>query len=103
MSDCSAERTAVVGVRFEQNGPVAWYRAGDVAAEVRSWVVAERDGREAVGQVVVGRGQCLSFPDLPGELPSLRREARADEVPPPPSGGGKRLLDSLPLGNESSQ
>jgi hypothetical protein len=96
MADHSGDPDEVVGVRFERHGAVAWYRAGAVPASVRSWVVAERDGLETVAQVVVGRGQCLSFPGDPRDLPGLLREARAEEVPPPPEGGGKRLLESLP-------
>ena len=86
----------VVGIRFERKGPLVWYRAAGVAAAVRSWVIAERGGIEAVGQVIVGRGQCLEFPGDPGELPRLLTAARPEEVPAPPEGGGKRLLDSLP-------
>ena len=86
----------IVGIRFEPRGALAWYRAGAVPADVQSWVVAERDGLEIVGQVAVGRGQCLGFASDPGALPHLLRAARPEEVPPPPAGGGKRLLDSLP-------
>ena len=96
MTDSSEEVSQVVGVRFDRRGPLAWYRAGDVPADVRSWVVAERDGFETVGQVVVGRGQCLGFPGDPRELPGLIREASVEEAPPPPEGGGKKLLESLP-------
>jgi hypothetical protein len=86
----------VVGVRFTPNGPVVWLLAGDAPAAVRSWVVAEDEDGERVGQVIVGRGQCLGFPDDPAGLPPVLREARADEVPRPYEGAGKRLLDSLP-------
>jgi hypothetical protein len=96
MSSGSPEFTDVVGVRFATRGPLAWYRAGGVAAEVRTWVVVERDGGEAVGQVIVGCGQCLSFPGDPRELPSLVREAAGDEIPPPYHGAARRLLESLP-------
>ncbi len=93
MSDALAE---VVGVRFSPRGPLTWFLAGKVAAEVRSWVVAERDGAEAVGQVIVGRGQCVGYPADPGGLPRLLRAARPEEVPPSPAGAGKALLESLP-------
>ena len=96
MAESSSASSEIVGVRFEQRGAVVWYRAGDAPATVRSWVVAERDGLQTVGQVVVGRGQCLGFPGDSGELPSLLREARAEEVPSLREAGGKRLLESLP-------
>jgi hypothetical protein len=86
----------VVGVRFSPRGPVAWYGAGDLPAAVGSWVIAEHDGVEAVGQVIVGRGQCLSFPGSPVELRQLLRPAREDEIPQPPPTAGQALLDSLP-------
>ena len=87
----------VVGVRLAPGEPLKWYRAAGVSASVESWVVVDRDGREAVGQVVVGQGQCLSFPGDAAALPPLVRAARPDEVPAPFEGAGKRLLDSLPL------
>jgi hypothetical protein len=86
----------VVGIRFPARGALAWYRAGDVPAAVHTWVVAEQNGVEAVGQVVVGLGQCLSFPFDTGELPRLIREASATETPKPYRGAGQALLDSLP-------
>jgi hypothetical protein len=70
---------------------------------VRAWVVAEREGVEVVGQVIVGRGQCLSFPGDPKELPELLREARLDERPRPHAGAGQALLDSLPLGGQRDE
>ena len=96
MSSGSPELAEVVGIRFAVNGPVVWFRAGLVEAGVRTWVVAGRDGGETVGQVIVGRGQCLSFPSDPRELPLLVREAAEREIPPPFHGAAKRLLDSLP-------
>jgi hypothetical protein len=86
----------VVGIRFSPRGALAWYRAGDVPAAVLRWVVAEQNGVEAVGQVVLGLGQCLSFPFEVGELPRLIREAGEAEIPQPYRGAGQALLDSLP-------
>jgi methylmalonyl-CoA mutase N-terminal domain/subunit len=59
-------------------------------------VVAEKQGAEAVGRVIVGRGQCLSFPGDPSSLPELLRAALPAEIPPSPRGAGQALLDSLP-------
>jgi hypothetical protein len=86
----------VVGIRFSPRGALVWYRAGEVPAAVDTWVVAEQNGVEAVGQVVVGLGQCLSFPFETGELPQLIRRAGATEIPKPHRGAGQALLDSLP-------
>jgi len=88
--------TEIVGVRYTPLGPLEWYRAGTVPARAGDWVVAERDGAETVGQVIVGRGQCVGFPDDPAALPELLRAAGSDEVPRPHEGAAKRLLDSLP-------
>jgi hypothetical protein len=95
--DEPAKWVEVVGVRFEQHAALAWYRAAGLPAQVRSWIVAEREGREAVGQVVIGRGQCLGFPGDPDELPRLIRAARAEEIPAPRPCGGRHLLESLPI------
>ena len=86
----------VVGVRFAGREALAWYRAGSVPATAGSWVVAEKQGAEAVGRVIVGRGQCLSFPGDPSSLPALVRAAVPGEIPPSPRGAGRALLDSLP-------
>ena len=85
----------VVGVRFGLQGRLHWYRAAAVPAPVRSWVVAVRDGEEAVGQVIVGRGQCLEVPFDPATIPVLLRESGPDEIPCPPPTAGRQLLDSL--------
>ena len=86
----------IVGIRFSPRGALAWYQAGHIPAAVLKWVVAEQNGVEAVGQVVVGLGQCLSFPFNVGELPHLIREAGEAEIPQPHRGAGQALLDSLP-------
>ena len=86
----------VVGVRFAGCEALAWYRAGRVPATAGSWVVAEKQGAEAVGRVIVGRGQCLSFPGDPSSLPELVRVAVPGEIPPSPRGAGRALLDRLP-------
>lgn len=95
MADGSPELGEVVGVRFEPRGPLAWFQAGRVSATAGGWVVGEHAGVAAVGQVVVGRGQCLAFPSEPGALPLLVREALAGEIPRPYDGAGRSLLDSL--------
>jgi hypothetical protein len=86
----------VVGVRFSSPGPLTWYRAGAVPAAVGEWVVAEHQGRLAIGQVIVGRGQCLSFPHDFEKLPRLTRAANSVEIPHLGTGAGRTLLDSLP-------
>lgn len=86
----------VVGVRFSRREPLVWYRAGDVPAGVGSWVMAGRDGGEAVGEVIVGLGQCLGFPGEARMLPTLIRVAREGEAPRPLRGAGRALLDALP-------
>lgn len=96
MSEVAPWLAEVVGVRFARREGLAWYRAGPVPATVGSWVVAEQEGAEAVGQVIVGRGQCLSFPGDPSSLPGLVRAARTEEIPPPQRGAGQVLLDRLP-------
>ena len=96
MPSASQPADEVVGVRFTPRGPLTWYRAGSVVALVRSWVVVEQAGRPQVGQVIVGRGQCLEFPAAVEALPVLLRAAETNEVPLPIQGEGKRLLDSLP-------
>jgi hypothetical protein len=65
----------IVGVRFPGRQSLVWLRAGGVPAAPRSFVIAEQNGVELVGQVIVGRGQCLAFPSDPAELPVLIREA----------------------------
>lgn len=92
----AAELEVIVGLRFEPRGPLAWFRAGAVPAEVGSWAVGLRGGAEAVGQVIVGRGQCLGFPADPAALPELLRAATEAEIPRPPPTAGRALLDSLP-------
>ena len=69
----------IVGVRFHGRQSLVWLRAGGVPAPPRSFVVAEQDGAELLGQVIVGRGQCLAFPSDPAELPVLVREATPEE------------------------
>src|SRR6266567_975714 len=92
----------VVGVRFTTRGPLSWFRAEGLEATPGSWVVAEINGQPAIGQIIVGRGQCLSFPSDPAALPTVVRAATPDEVTRAPRGAGKALLDSLPLGEGSS-
>jgi hypothetical protein len=69
----------IVGVRFPGRQSLVWFRAGEVPASPRSFVVTGQDGAELVGQVIVGRGQCLAFPCDPAELPVLIREALPEE------------------------
>ena len=97
MAERTGELEQVVGVRFERRGAVAWFRAGTVPATPGSWVVAWHGDREALGQVVVGRGQCLEFPDQVDRLPALLRPARPEERPPAVETDGRRLLNALPL------
>lgn len=85
----------VVGVRFEPRGALVWFRAGGVAGAIGDWVVGERDGQATVGQVVVGRGQCLAFAGRVELLPELMRDAVGEEVPRARQGAGRRLLESL--------
>ena len=96
MGSASSPLDEIVGVRLVPRGPLTWYRAGSVTAAVQSWVVVEQAEGPRVGQVIVGRGQCLEFPGDPGALPLLLRAALIEEMPLPIQGEGKRLLDSLP-------
>ena len=92
----SSRLDELVGVRFPPERRLRWFRATWSPVSPDQWVVAPLDGQERVGRVVVGRGQCLSYPgDLEG-LPTLLRPARDDERPAPPHGEARRLLDSLP-------
>jgi hypothetical protein len=96
VSDIDPVIREVVGVRFSSDGPLIWCRVGELSGAVGEWVVAERDGVEVVGQLVAGRGQCLSFPRDPAALPRLVRAARAAEIPQPHRGAGQSLLETLP-------
>jgi hypothetical protein len=86
----------IVGIRFPGRKELSWFRAGQVPAAPRRWIVVEREGTELVGEVVVGVGQCVGFPSDPDALPVLLREAGADERPVLPGRTGRTLLDSLP-------
>jgi hypothetical protein len=93
----SASLADVVGIRLERGQPIVWCLAGALAAEIGSWVVLRR-GIDSIGQVVVGRGQCLCFPGSLDKLPGLERPATAAEVPLDAVGAGWELLDALDLG-----
>ena len=86
----------IVGVRFPGRQSLVWFRSGQLVAEPGTWVVADQNGASAVGQIVVGRGQCLAFPSDPATLPELVREARPEEKPTQRGGSARALLDSLP-------
>ena len=86
----------VIGLRFPGERRLVWYRAGGLEAPPGAYLVAPLAGGQAVGQVIVAAGQCLSYPADPALLPLVLRPARSEERPVSPAQAGRALLDSLP-------
>ena len=85
----------VVGLRTASGQPLSWHHASDLTAAVGDLVVATLNGSEIIAEVVIGRGQCLSYPGDPGELPRLLRPAGPRDQPIDLPTAGRRLLESL--------
>jgi hypothetical protein len=82
----------LVGVRTGPDQPLRWHRAGALPAAPGDWVTIELDGTETSAEVIVGRGQCLAYPDDPTTLPPL---LGLSEPPAETPSAGRRLLESL--------
>ena len=71
--------TAIVGVRFERAGRVHYFDSGGLTVKVNDYVVAESDGEQKVGRVVISPNQVV-INQLREALPNISRLATVTDM-----------------------
>lgn len=90
----------IAGVRFDRNGPLAFYDAGPLALRPGDLVRVPTAAGPRVGQVVVAPDQVLEAELLRADLARVLGPAPPDEAPPElrppePSPGVRALLERM--------